>query len=95
MRKSQVYSWRIAPETREALEEEARRAGASLAGLLDRIAREWLESRRRRASSDEAEQSRHHAAAAKAFGRISRGGPYDAARVRKVIRERLLGARDR
>jgi hypothetical protein len=95
MGKSQVYSWRMTPETKEALEEEARRAGASLARLLDRIAREWLESRRRRASSDEAEQSRRHAAAARAFGRIASGGPYDAARVRKVMRERLLGARDR
>jgi hypothetical protein len=95
MGKTEVYRWRVTRETKKALEGEARRTGESLAALLERIAREWLESSRRLAVGQEDEQARRHAAAARAFGRVSSGGPYDAERVRKVIRERLTGARDR
>ncbi len=47
MGKSEVYSWRISSDIRTGLELEARRAGSTMAGLLDRIAQEWLEARRR------------------------------------------------
>jgi hypothetical protein len=95
MRKSEVYSWRLPAETKAALEHEARRAGESLGVLLERIAQDWLATRRRANGSDAAEQERLHATAARAFGRISRGEPYRAERVRAVIRGRLTrrGAR--
>ena len=34
MSKTEVYSWRVSPETKAALEEEARREGLTLAALL-------------------------------------------------------------
>jgi hypothetical protein len=46
LRKSEVYSWRVSSDIRTGLELEARRAGSTMAGLLDRIAQEWLEARR-------------------------------------------------
>jgi hypothetical protein len=89
MSKSAVYSWRVAPETKYALEEEAHRLGESLSHLLDRIAREWLEARRRRASNDESEQARIRAAAMKAIGKIAGDRTRRAERARALIRERL------
>ncbi|HSR54257.1 MAG TPA: hypothetical protein VLV83_25815 [Acidobacteriota bacterium] len=45
MAKSEVYSWRMEPELKMALEEEARKDGVSLSVLLDQIAEEWLMER--------------------------------------------------
>jgi hypothetical protein len=88
MSKSEVYSWRLSRETKALLEDEARRQHTSLAGVLDRIVREWRR-RRESADGDPAEQARLHAASAKSFGRIAGRHPYSAARTREVIRQRL------
>ncbi len=69
------------------LEEEARRQEISLAELLDRMARRYLEDRRRN-KDDELEQARIQAAAAKCFGRIA-AGPYFAENVREEVRARV------
>jgi hypothetical protein len=95
MRKSEVYSWRISPEIRTGLELEARRAGCTMAGLLDRMAQGWLEARRRGAPRDDAEQARLHAAAARTLGTISGSHPGRAERARGAIRERLARRHDR
>lgn len=95
MRKSEVYSWRISSDIRTGLELEARRAGSTMAGLLDRIAQEWLEARRGGAARDDAEQARLHAAAARTFGAISGSDPGRAERARAAIRERLARRHDR
>jgi hypothetical protein len=87
--KSAVYSWRLSPDTKAALEDEARRLGESLSELLDRIAREWLEMRRRRTAGTDAEQLRMRAAASKAIGRIAGGDRRRAERARSIVRERL------
>ena len=42
MEKSEVYSWRIDPRLKSALEDAARTAGTSVSRLLDRIVDEWL-----------------------------------------------------
>ena len=89
MNKTEVYSWRISPDAKSALELEARREGASVAALLDRIAAEWLIARRSSTATDGAEQARLHAAAAKTLGRIAGGDPNRAERAREAIRERL------
>jgi hypothetical protein len=91
--KSAVYSWRVSPEVKDALEDEAHRAGESLSQLLDRIAREWLETRRRRTYGADAAQLRMRAAAAKAIGRIAGGDARRAERARATVRERLARRR--
>jgi len=43
MDKTEVYSWRLDPELKERLGAAARDEKTSIGGLLDRIAREWLQ----------------------------------------------------
>jgi hypothetical protein len=90
-----VYSWRLSPDTKSALEHEARREGESLAALLDRIAAEWLAARRRRSGNDDAEQARLHAAAVRSIGAFGGGDPARAERARATLRQRLSGRRAR
>jgi hypothetical protein len=94
MKKSEVYSWRVAPEVKAALEHEARREGQSVGGLLERIATEWLIARRRATESAE-EQVRLHAAASKTLGTIAGGDPRRSSTIRAAIRRRLTVRRAR
>ena len=70
MKKTEVYSWRVASDRKTALENEARREGTTVAALLDHITQEWLEAKRG-VTGDEAEQARLHARAGKAIGAIA------------------------
>ena len=91
MKKSEVYSWRLSPETKEALEDRARAEKTTMAKLLDRIVGGWLEHQA--ADEGAAEQRRLHAAAAKTIGTIRGGDPHLAeeagARVKEIIRKRF------
>jgi hypothetical protein len=87
--KSAVYSWRVSPDTKAALEDEARRLGESMSELLDRIAVEWLDARRHRNAGTDAEQLRMRAGASKAIGKIAGGDGDRAARARATVREHL------
>ena len=89
MAKTEVYSWRVDPQIKMALEAEARAQGTTLAEVLDRIAKQWLEARKQRNGDDEAEQARLHAAAAKCFGTLSMGDPHGSEKVRETVRKRL------
>ena len=89
MAKTEVYSWRVDPRIKMALEAEARAQGTTLAEVLDRIAKQWLEARKQRNGDDEAEQARLHAAAAKCFGTLSMGDPHGSEKVRETVRKRL------
>ena len=95
MVKSEVYSWRVSPDVKTALELEARREGIAVAALLDRMAEEWLAPRRSSADSGEAEQMRRHAVAARSFGALAGGNPRRAERARPAIRRRLAEHHDR
>jgi hypothetical protein len=88
MAKTEVYSWRVSPETKTALEDAARRERATLGALLDRITREWLAGRTA-GSPDDVEQRRLHAAAAEVLGSIRGGNPHRAEQARQTIRGRL------
>jgi hypothetical protein len=55
MEKSEVYSWRVDPRLKSALESAARATGTSMARLLDQIVEEWL-----RRDVDEKDQQEHH-----------------------------------
>ena len=73
MAKTEVYSWRLAPEKKRALEGRARAQGQTISQLLDRVTEEFLASR---GNEDyEAEQRRLHKAVAKTLGTISGGNP--------------------
>ena len=87
MSKTEVYSWRISPATKLAIENEARREKTTVAALLDRITKEWMESRR--GQTDDAEQKRLHARVAKTIGAISGHQPERSERVRENVRRRL------
>ena len=92
MRKSEVYSWRVAPEVKAALEHEARREGQSVGSLLERIATEWLIARRRSSGAAE-QQVRLHTAASRTFGTIAGGDRDRSSAVRAAIRRRLAARR--
>ena len=97
MSKSEVYSWRMSPALKSALEQAARAEQISLARLLERIVQEWLE-KEFSAEEEEEVQRRLHEAARACFGTIQGGDPYLAEqaseRVRLKIRERYERERD-
>jgi hypothetical protein len=93
MAKTTVYRWELDPDLRRLLEDEARAERTSVARLLDRIAREWLQERE---AGEAAEQRRLRAKAEKWIGSISQGGgPYTRERVRERVRARLMEKRKR
>lgn len=93
MAKSEVYSWRLSPETKAALEDAARHHGQTVGALLQRIVRDWLDAGRGSMEGDEAEQARLHAAAKRCFGSIRGGDPNRSERTRDTIRTRLTKRR--
>ena len=95
MAKTEVYSWRVEPTTKQALEEEARRQGLSLAELLDRIANSWLAARGAGLGDDEAEQARLRESLLATAGTLSGGDPERATRARSTLREKLTKKRGR
>ena len=94
MKKSEVYSWRVATEVKAALEHEARREGQSVGGLLERITMEWLTARGGVTDRDD-EQARLHSVAARTFGTLAGGNPDRSTTVRNVVRQRLTAGRGR
>jgi hypothetical protein len=87
--KSEVYSWRLSPDLKDALEQAARRERVSVSRLLERIAREWLKARASAAEDDEAEQERLRAVAMQFAGTIRGGDPDRAAEAGQRVRESL------
>lgn len=87
MPKSDLFSWRTSPQTRDALEHEARRHGVSVAAILDKVVAEWLF--RKSAGPDEEEQARLHAAAATAIGSIRGANSRRAENARLLLRRKL------
>jgi hypothetical protein len=95
IRKSEVYSWRLAPDLKAELEQRAREEGIGLAALLERISREWLRAKAAASSADEREQARIKAAAMRAIGTIKGDDPERSERVRERVRARLAQQRAR
>ena len=95
MAKTEVYSWRLSPDLKNALEEAARRKKESVAGLLERITREWLDRSRFGNGRDTAIRNRLHCAAARTFGTIAGGDPRRSEGVRRAVRARLSERRAR
>ena len=93
MTKTEVYSWRLSPAMKYALEEAARQEQESIGKLLEQIIAQWLAQRRAASDDDTAEQQRLHDAAVQTFGMI-RGGDSDrSATVSQAIRAKLAQRR--
>jgi hypothetical protein len=75
MRKSEVYSWRVAPDLKAALEDAAREERTSVGELLGRMARQWLHDRAAGASESETAQRRIRESAGRFVGSLAGGGP--------------------
>jgi hypothetical protein len=90
--KTEVYSWRVSAQRKAELENESRRKGTSLAGLLDQITADWLQERRNARSGDDAEQTGIRKRAEAAIGSIAGGDPHRSSqasqRVREILRKR-------
>ena len=84
MQKSEVYSWRVSPALKAALEERARRERQSVGALLDRIATEWL-AVRGDDETDERIQRKLRTRAMKVFGALSSGEHRRAETARELI----------
>jgi hypothetical protein len=89
MDKTEVYSWRVAAETKAELQRAAKRANQSIGSLLERIVREWLDALRSN-GDDVAEQKRLHDAASKYVGALDGSNPHRAQEARRTIRARLV-----
>jgi hypothetical protein len=93
MRKSEVYSWRVAADLKAALEDAAREERTSVGELLSRMVRQWLDDRTAGASESEAGQRRIRAFAERFVGSLAGGNPRRAESARRELRERLAKRR--
>ena len=92
MPKTAVYSWRLSPDLKVAIEEAAKERRESTAAFLERIVRDWLAGSS--SPQDDEEQRRLHAAAARFIGSID-GDPDSSVNVRRNLRERLARRHER
>jgi hypothetical protein len=88
MSKTEVFSWRLDPDLKQRLGAAARDEKTSIGGLLDRIARDWLQ-REFVGEDDEAMQRRIRAEAAKWIGSIQGNDPKRAERAKEIVRARI------
>lgn len=92
-RKTEVYTWRVAPALKAGLEEAARAERRSVAELLDEIVGEHLQGARRGGRGSESQRQRRlHEQAAAFAGRISGSDPRRAERAGRLVRARLRRA---
>ena len=88
MNKTEVYSWRLNAELKDALEEAARLKETSMAHLLDQIVSDWLGNSLYDGGEEE-EQRRLHQSATEVLGTIRGGNPTRSAQVKQEVRARL------
>jgi DNA polymerase III delta subunit len=97
MKKTEVYSWRVAFDLKQTLEEAAKAEKVSLAQLLERIVSDWLNRRPQADDPEEAVQQKLHQSASQAFGTIRGGDPNRSqevsGRMKSKLRERLASQR--
>ena len=93
--KTAVYSWRVDPETKSALEQQARERGETVAALLDRITRDWLERERTSGGDSDKREAAMRARALRACGAVAGGDPGRATNARQGLKRRLEARRVR
>ena len=87
-RKSEVYTWRVSPTVKAALEEAARREGRTVSQVLDEIVAQKLEAVKADPGETD-EQRRLHELAGTFAGCLSGSDPRRAAQARERVRARL------
>ena len=92
--KSAVYSWRVSPERKAALELLARKQKRSVAQLLDQAVTRLLETDSEQRTDEQVQQALH-AAAANSIGQIAGGDPKRAENARTRLRNKLKQRRAR
>jgi hypothetical protein len=90
MNKTEVYSWRLSPRTKEELERAARQENLSVGSLLDSIVGEWMRAEKSVNGADENQQKQLHAAAARTIGVLHGGNPRRSEQARQALRARLV-----
>jgi len=91
MSKSEVYSWRLSPELKADLEAAARAEKTNVASVLERLARDWLATRRLSDEEDAEQQRRMRDRVIAAAGKFSADiGTATNERVRHVMGEILM-----
>lgn len=89
MRKTEVYSWRLAFDLKRSLEEAAKAEKVSLAQLLERIVLDWLAKRAKPDGKEEKVQLQLHQSAAQSFGTIHGGDPNRSQEVSQRMKSKL------
>ena len=87
--KTEVYSWRLDPDLKSDLEEQARTEGKTLSSLLEEFAWDGLRARHNGRPNDEAEQAAIRQRAASAIGAVRGTDPARSSRVSEVVREMI------
>ncbi len=87
--KSEVYSWRLSPTLKNALEETAREERETVSSLLERIVTDWLGDHRSERNLEDEGQQQLHTAAARTFGTIAGSNPDRSVQARETIRAKL------
>lgn len=96
MVKSEVYSWRVSPQMKRALEEAARRENQSVSALLERIvSQSFRDGAAGREEEQAALQKRLHAAGMASIGQLNGGRADRSKRVRQDLRRKLRRQHDR
>jgi hypothetical protein len=96
MAKTEVYSWRLSPELKQALEAAARDERASVAAVLERLVRAGLiRSRSAARRGEENLEACIRLAAMRHVGSLRGGDPKRAARARDRVRAHLKTTRAR
>jgi hypothetical protein len=88
--KSDVYSWRIDPEKKADLEAELRRAGITLAKLLDDFTTAWLKTQRDGSSAENAAQALLRKRVMATVGTIRSEDPRLASKVNETVSRRVV-----
>ena len=89
MRKTEVYSWRVAFDLKRSLEEAAKAEKVSLAQLLERIVLDWLAKSSNPDETEAQVQRQLHQSAAQAFGSIHGGDPNRSQEVSQRMKSKL------
>jgi ABC-type glutathione transport system ATPase component len=88
-RKSEVYTWRLSPAVKAALEEAARRKGRTVSELLDEIVAEKLQTLGWEPEEEEERQRELHERAASFAGCFAGGDRQRATNARAILRDRV------
>jgi len=89
MKKTEVYSWRVAFELKRSLEEAAKAEKISLAQLLERIVLDWLDKRSHLHGREEEIQQQLHQSVSQHFGAIRGDEPQRSQEVTQRIKSKL------